>query len=379
MNQVKLKRIKAAVVNFISLFDKTQAIYNTYKKIKSNKPVDKYDLYTADKVLINWPDGVSKPFVGLVQESNEETAYWPKYERFLRQNNIPYEFYNPHRSDFWVKSLDFDLIIWRTSSIPCELVEAKAKIELLVGFLGKEVLPKVDALWFYEEKIKQQWLLEIHKLPCPKTFITHSYQEAMDYINNIKYPIVSKESISSASQGVSLIKTKKQARKLVRNIFNSGRRTTLSYLKQKDYVIFQEFTPTDGFDLRVIIIGNCYFGYFRYAPTNDFRASGAGIVEKKEIPVEALLLAKKVKELFPDTDMLAVDMLQDKRDHLFKVIETSVFIRVDTCEQLKVEGVPGFYQYYDGKFHFKPGRYWIQEFVLKEAMEQWIRKNKTTG
>lgn len=77
--------------------------------------------------------------------------------------------------------------------------------------------------------------------------------------------------------------------------------------------------------------------------------------------------------------MLAVDMLQDKRDHLFKVIETSVFIRVDTCEQLKVEGVPGFYQYYDGGFHFKPGRYWIQEFVLKEAMEQWIRKNKTTG
>ena len=137
-------------------------------------------------------------------------------------------------------------------------------------------------------------------------------------------------------------------------------------------MIFQEFTPNYGFDLRVIVIGDQFLGYYRHVPENDFRASGAGIYSKKTIPKEALLLAKRVKDSFPKTNMLAIDMLQDKRDDLFKVIETSIFIGVDTCEQLKVDGVPGLYRYKDGEFYFEPGRYWIQELALKEAMEEWI-------
>ena len=256
--------------------------------------------------------------------------------------------------------------------------EAKAKVELLSRVFNKEILPKEEALWFYEEKIKQQWLLDINQIPCINTFITYSYTEALEYINKAEYPFISKENTSSASQGVFMVKTKSQARKLVDSVFNSGRRTTTPYLRQKNYVIFQEYTPNYGFDLRVIVIGDQFLGYYRNIPKNDFRASGAGIYLKKEIPQEALLLAQKVRDTFPKTYMLAVDMLKDKRDDLFKVIETSIFIGVDTCEQLKVEGVPGVYRYKDGQFHFEPGRYWIQELALKEAMKDWIINNKTT-
>ena len=37
-----------------------------------------------------------------------------------------------------------------------------------------------------------------------------------------------------------------------------------------------------GFDLRVIIVGDSYFGYYRYPRKDDYRASGSGIVEKKK-------------------------------------------------------------------------------------------------
>jgi glutathione synthase/RimK-type ligase-like ATP-grasp enzyme len=374
MNKVQINKFKATILRYISVIDKKQIIYRIYKQFNTNKKIEKDILNIADKVILEWPDIIPKPVVGLVRESELDIAYWPKFERFLRQNDIPYEYYNPHESNFWKRAEKFDFIIWRTNSSPHELWEAKAKIELLSGYFKKEILPKVDALWFYEEKIKQQWLLEIIKIPCIKTFITYSFKEALDYINNCEYPFISKENTNSGSRGVHMIKTKSQARKFVNTVFTTGKHTLTSYLRQKNYVIFQEYTPNYDFDLRVIVIGNQFLGYYRHVPENDFRASGAGIYSKKEIPKEALLLAKRVRDAFPKTHMLAVDMLQDKRDDLFKVIETSIFISVETSEQLKVDGVPGLYKYKNGDFHFEPGRYWIQELALKEAMEEWLEE-----
>ena len=90
---------------------------------------------------------------------------------------------------------------------------------------------------------------------------------------------------------------------------------------------------------------------------------------------EALLIARDVKEKL-NTTMLAVDMLKPENEGNYKMIEASIFIQVDTAEQLIINGVSGYYLYYDGNFNFRHGKYWVQELALNEVLKRWISNAK---
>ena len=331
-------------------------------------------LDSAPTVCMNWPKSVPKPFVGLVR--NEETignnASWPKYERFLKANNIPYGELEISRSDFIDQAKKYDIIVWRTETSYSKQWEAADKVEIIEKYLGKMIMPSSDSLWMDEDKVREQYLFEINNLPAIKTFISHSKEEVMDYIETCQYPFISKDKICACGKGVYMIKTKPQARALCKKIFSTGLDTNETYIKQKDYVYFQEFVPNHGFDLRIVIVGDSYFGYYRYPGEGDYKASGSGIVEKKELPEEVMILAKKVKDRLPKSIALAVDFLKDTRDNKYYIIETCVFISIETSEQLMVKHVSGRYIEKDGQFTFEAGRFWIQELMMEELMNEWI-------
>jgi glutathione synthase/RimK-type ligase-like ATP-grasp enzyme len=332
-------------------------------------------LDSAPLLYMEWPLSVPKPFVALVKSQQGNGAYWPKFERFLKTNNIPYKELDIKASSFISECKNFDIVVWRTLSTYVDQWEAADKVGFIQDYLGKLILPPREALWLDEDKIRGQWLFELNQLPVIKTFISYSKEETEKYIESCQYPFITKEKTCSRSEGVHLLKNKSQARKLVRQVFNGGLKLNNSYVKQKNYVCFQEFVPNKGFDLRVIMVGNSYFGYYRFPKKGDFRASGSGVVLKKDIPVEVLLLAKKARECLPKSYLTAVDFLQDIRDDKYYIIETSSFINIESCEQLVVNGVAGRYVEQDGKFTFEPGRFWVEELMMQELMKDWIRQN----
>jgi len=338
------------------------------------------DLDRAEPVRMEWPADIRKPFVGLVDEYGQgeqgpATAYWPKYERFLINNDIPYEFYDVHRSDYLEKAARFDVIVWRTLSDPCSQIEAETRIWMLEKMLGKLCSPSYAELWLYEHKERQYYVLKMNGLPTPETFISHSYSEAADFIKTCQYPIVAKIATGSASEGVELVKSYRSAKRFINKVFNRGRATYWGYIKQKNYVIFQEFIPDAKHDLRVIIIGNKLFGYYRMVPKNDFRASGGYLIRRGAIPADALQLALRAKEAVPENQMLAVDMIKGMQGP-YRIIEISRFIAVQTAEQLHVNGEPGYYHLLGDSFEFKKGRFWIQELALQELMREWIKRQE---
>ena len=235
-------------------------------------------------------------------------------------------------------------------------------------------LPTKESLWFYEDKVREQWLFDHFNLPSIKTFISYSEEEALEYIKTAKFPLILKDRTCSSSEGVLLIKNLHQAKRICKKIFLDGRKVFEPYVRQKNYVLFQEYVPNEGFDLRVIMVGNSYFGYYRYPKGNDYRASGSGIVKKKSIPIEVLKLAKQVKCCLPKSYLLAVDFLQDSRDKKYYIIESSIFISIETPEQLVVDGKPGRYIEKDDAFVFEDGRYWLPELMMDELMKDWIGK-----
>lgn len=236
--------------------------------------------------------------------------------------------------------------------------------------MGKVCLPSYDEIWSYEDKINSQYVYEWHNLPSVPTFISNSKDEALKHISKRGYPFISKITTGSSSLGVEVVKSKKQAKRLINKVFGwNGRKTYFPYERQKNYVYFQDFIEGSCFDLRVIVVGEKLFGYYRYPKKGDFKASGSRITEKKEILKVALDIAYLSKQIFK-SNFLATDLLLDKQTNKFFIIESSIFIGVDTCKQFALKGTPGFYQRTEkDEYVFKEGKFWVQELTIKEVIE----------
>lgn len=338
---------------------------------------DTDQLDQAPPVRVDWPSGVKKPRTGLVVDFGK-TPYWTKFRRFLEVNKIPYELYNVRKSTWLEEAEKFDLIVWRVGSAPTELEVARRKIYVLNKLLGKLCFPSFETIMMYEDKILQYEVLKHLGFPVIDTFISNDFEEVGSTLGKLEYPVVSKVVPGSGSVGVSLIHSAREAKNLARRSFApAGKATYWPYLRQKDYVFLQRFEPNDGYDLRVLTIGNKVFGYYRAVPNSDFRASGMGEVEKRDLPIDAMDVAREVAKSL-DVDMLAVDFLRG-RDGTLRIIEISSFIRVDTPEQLHVNGRPGMYVYEASgrQYLFKPGRVWPQELALAEFISRcWLARGK---
>lgn len=330
----------------------------------------------AEPVIMHWPADIAKPRIGLVKDCGKMLytpyyAYWPRYERFLKNNHLPYNLYDIRRSDWIEEAARFDVIIWRPESDPASQYEAENKIYLLEK-TGKRCLPSYHDLWAYEDKVRQYYLYRQLDIPAIPTFVSHDRDEAFTYAANARYPIVSKLATGSGSMGVELLRSRCAAERFIRRVFAPGNPTYWTYLRQKDYVYFQEYLEDAAYDLRVIVIGDRLFGYYRMRPEDDFRASGGGRYVKKDIPEKALRIALETARKL-NAPMMAVDMLHSEKRDRFFVNETSICFQIDTPEQLKVGDAPGYYELTsDGAFAFRPGRYWVQDFALEQFFRSYL-------
>src|SRR5690606_32348169 len=127
-------------------------------------------------------------------------------------------------------------------------------------------------IWTYEDKINAHYLYKHHNLPELPTFVTHSKEDALDYVENCNCTIISKLVTGSSSHGVDKLNNRDEAKKLINQAFSyKGKKTYFPYQRQKDYVLFQEFVDDATFDLRIMVIGDKLFGYYRYPNKGDFR------------------------------------------------------------------------------------------------------------
>jgi glutathione synthase/RimK-type ligase-like ATP-grasp enzyme len=321
----------------------------------------------AELVSIDWPSNVTKPRFGIVRDC-EEFPRWTKYCRFLDNNSFGYDICDIHAHD-WIENVrQFDIVVGFVSCWPWDLEEVRKKYLFLEKFLGIATYPSPDHAYLYEDKILEVYISEVCGIPYAKTHVSHDKDDALRLIQELQYPVVSKIVPASGSVGVELITTPKHARRVVEHAFSTaGRKSHMVSSRQKNYIYFQDFVPNDGYDIRVMVIGNWAFGYYRRAPEGDFRASGMHLVEKRELPEEAMKIALDANKAIR-SPMLVVDMLHGL-DGKYYVIEISPVCRTESPEQLHVDGIPGVYIFEDdGSFRFEPGKYWVHELALREFL-----------
>jgi len=311
--------------------------------------------------------------VGVVREPGLYPAH-PKFKRFLEKNNIRFGLIDIHTSSWLEAAAGFDVIVWTPKSSPWRLDEAREKILMMETFLGKVVFPSYREIMLYENKLLQYDALKALGLPIVEAFISHDYEETLQWIGRAEYPFVSKVRASAGGSDIKLIRSERQARLLVERIFRIGRPTTSGVVRQKDYVYFQRFVPNHGYDLRIIVVDSEYiFGYYRLVPGDDFRASGFGDIIKSELPEEAMRIALEVTKRL-DLGYVSVDFVRSRSDDRFYIIESSIFSQIDNDMQTIINGVSGRYRYRteDDRFEFVEGRYWTQELVLRRFLQRSV-------
>ncbi|MDO5104869.1 RimK family alpha-L-glutamate ligase [Capnocytophaga sp.] len=319
--------------------------------------------------------GIVKDGIVNIEGYAHRNSSWIFYEKFLKNNQIDYQFYDIYKHDWLEVATELDIIMWHTYSSPIDMYIAESKIYVLEKILKKTCFPSFHEVWQYEDKNRAIYMYKALGLPLIPTVISNSKTDALSLAEKSSYPMIYKTYIGSSSKGVTKVNSLSQSKRIIGKIFShKGLETVYPYFRQKDTVLFQEFIADAQYDLRIMMIGNKAFGYYRYPKKNDFKASGAGIYEKKEIPKEALKIALEIKNKL-NSRLMGVDLLFCNKSNQYKIIETSLFNQVDTPEQLVINGTAGYYDTSTDNFEFKPGKFWIHELVMEHIIEEHLRSS----
>ncbi len=358
-------------ITFLKKISKTPA----YARIRRYFPMpelhyyedDMVQLASANTVTIDWPADLKKPLFAIIKDY-QKYPRWTKYVRFLENNGFPYEIFDLSSYDWLEKARKFDIFVGILSNELYHLQEMRRKYFTLETYLGKSCYPSTPHILLYEDKTLEAHISKARDIPYAKTYLSNEKQDALNLVEKLNYPVIHKMDPGSGSFGVELVRDQNQARKIVQQAFSiSGRATHSLYFRQKNYVYFQEFIENDGYDIRVIIVGNWAFGYYRKVLEGDFRASGMNLIEKRDLPEEAIRIAWRTNEIIK-SPMLVVDFVHGL-DGKYTIIEFSPVCQMEKPAQLAVNGIPGAYIIEDDEsIRFTEGKFWVHELALREFL-----------
>lgn len=283
-------------------------------------------------------------------DSTGPDASSPIWSRLLEQAGHHVRTVDVFRADILDQLRGCDGFMWRHGHLPEHRQVARRLLPVIEREMGITTYPDQNTCWHYDDKISQFYLLTAARVPMPKTWIWFNYQQAMNWTETARYPLVIKLWSGTASRNVRMARNSKEAKEWVNLLFSDGLADmnewsvpllTAFYMRMraaaaillrgrvqrpwelhKNYFLAQEFVEGNDFDIRVVVIGSRAFAKRRFNRCRDFRASGNTSVDcdPGQIDLRAVHLAFQTAQRL-NTQSLALDILR-RRDE-FLVTEIS--------------------------------------------------------
>lgn len=247
-----------------------------------------------------------------VLHSTDWSSAWVEY---CKKNKIFYEVVNPYKIGVVKYLLSFDLILWHLSNYSFKDMLMSRNVLNTLEENGKQVFPSFKDAWHFDDKLAETYLLESIDAPIPSSYYYYNLEDLKYAIkqSDFSFPIIAKLRNGSGSHNVKLIKSEKELISYGNKMFGSGissvpsllYKTTSNVKSSKDlktfiarakripeflkslsnakkfniergYVYLQEFVPNDGYDLKVVVIGEKLSFIGRNIREGEYRASGGG-------------------------------------------------------------------------------------------------------
>lgn len=319
--------------------------------------------------------------VALVYKENTFAEEWLKY---LQENNIDHFQVDPYANDSIKEISKADYFFWHFDHFDYkDVLCAKSIINSLEGKV--KCFPNLKECFYFNDKLSQKYLLEAHQIQIPQTNVFYDKEQAKSFASKTKFPVVAKLRKGAGSSNVWLLKNKKEATEYINKSFGNGfsvfntkkylqtrfqtskqnesklqnglkgirgaiinKKSAVLQSKEKGYVLFQEYIPNDGFDIRVVVVNkNKAFSARRDVKENDWAASGSGIASypNEHLDTDYIKAAFDIADKL-DARCIAIDFVREKSSNVIYTVEVSVF-----------------YAYYS----MKPGRgYWGSDLKWNE-------------
>jgi len=256
--------------------------------------------------------GILKPFRGTYRSMLDV------YKQILDYNNIEHIDLDINDPGFWDNLKSCNLFIAKFSQVDDDLNLMSQIMPVINIFLKIPCFPDFNTIWHYDDKLKQYYLLKQFGFPVADTYIFWDKVKALNWALSADYPLVFKLKGGSGSSNVTLIKSNKKARWLIRKAFNKGLHPHWydmigkvkaynrdfvkiskylikpyynkyfkgingfpNYTRHKNYVLFQKYFPDNEYDTRVAVLGKRAWAFKRFNRKNDFRASGSDMYDTR--------------------------------------------------------------------------------------------------
>ena len=288
------------------------------------------------------------------------SGFNPHWIDYCRKKKIPHKVVNCYDNDIVEQLRGCSALLWHHShSDPRDVLIAR-QILFAYEHAGFRVFPDFRLAWHFDDKVGQKYLFEALDIPRLRSYVFIESAPALEWAERTDYPKVFKLRHGAASSCVRLVRSKSQARRLIRRAFGRGfpvyspwdnlkerfyrarlgASDTIDVAKgfgrflypprfsrvlgsQRGYVLFQDFAPGNDSDVRIVVVGNKAFGLRRWVRPGDFRASGSLLCssECEQIDIECVALAFEVAERLGG-QCLAFDFIR-KDDNSLAVVEMS--------------------------------------------------------
>lgn len=245
---------------------------------------------------------------------NHSTTWDKPWIEFCTQNSIPYGIVNCFDTNILETLKAYDCLLWHFSNYSLQEMLFARSILNSAKNMGLEVFPDTNTSWHFDDKVAEMYLLQSANAPIPKSWMFYILSDSIKWLNSeCKYPIIAKLRCGSGSSNVKLLNNRIEAVKYAKRMFGKGLKTAPNILyktksnitsaknwktiikrfkripdfletiknankfpNEKGYVYLQEFIPNDGFDLKIVVIGDKLSFIARNVRKGDFRASGGG-------------------------------------------------------------------------------------------------------
>lgn len=296
--------------------------------------------------------------IAIADRKGSFSDYWIKY---CEEYSIPYKAVNPYDTDIVAQVSDCDAFMWHHHHANYKDALFAKQLLFSLEQAGKVVFPNFRTGWHFDDKLGQKYLFEALGVQAAKSWVFYDKKSAYKWIETADFPKVFKLRGGAGSANVMLAHNAREAKSFVRRAFGRGfaqfkgrdyvrdrykaykaKKITLKALirscgrliiptkyarmhaPEKGYAYFQEFILNDGFDLRVIVIGNKAFAIQRKIREGDFRASGSGLISynKELFSKELIKVAFSINERVR-SQSLVLDFVQHKQTGQLYVVEVS--------------------------------------------------------
>lgn len=291
--------------------------------------------------------------------STDWTFPWIEY---CVENHINYEVMDPYQLDTIRRLRNFDCLLWHFNNYDfADMLEARS-ILYTAKAMGVKVFPDFNDAWHFDDKVAETYLLQSIDASIPRPYIFYDYDVFRKWLDgDVQYPLIGKLRCGSGSHNVKLLKNKSSLDSYAKRMFSNGYKPSPSLIyktssnvksshdlatikkrakripeflrtlanarkfpNEKGYLFLQEFIPNDGYDLKVVVVGDKLSFIARNIRKGDFRASGGGSLFFDK----SLVMQNVISSAFCASDQLGFkcmgyDYVVDNRTGVGKIVEIS--------------------------------------------------------